>query len=479
VKYDVIIIGAGLGGLTAGAKLAKEGKKILLLEQHDRPGGCATNFKRKDFTLEVGLHEMDGLDAADMKTKVFKDLGVFDEVEFLKLPEFYHFVQGNYRFTMPHDPEQAASELTAEFPEEEKGIKTYFEKLMSKPKRRLDEDHVETSVGEYLDSIIQSDLLKLILLGNLGYFHDDPYTLSLSYYTLAQGSYFRGGGNFIKGGSQKLSDYLLRFIEKNGGKVLLKHMAKDILVENGKAVGVRYCKKSRPEKLIEDFADDIIANNAIPTVAAEMLPEAFGKPLATQLEGIKVGASLLTLYLGFQKPLKEIGSKYYSYFVYDESVKTQADILENNKADFESRSFTFVDYSQVDSALAPAGKSVGAVCCVDYPEFWEGMSKEEYRNKKEEVAQIFIDKLDKMIPGLKDQVEYYETGTAKTVGKYILTPQSAVYGFAQTPEYFMKPAIESMDNLHFASAWTKIGGGFSGAIFSGYMCAYGLLRKRN
>lgn len=478
VKYDVIIIGAGLGGLTAGAKLAKEGKKVLLLEQHNRPGGCATTFKRKDFTLEVGLHEMDGLDPADMKTKVFNDLGVFDEVQFLKLPEFYHFVQGEYGFTMPHDPEQAKKKLLAEFPDEEEGIRAYFEKLMSKPKRKLDEDHIEISVGEFLDSIIQNERLKLILLGNLGYYHDDPYTLSLSYYTLAQGSYFRGGGNFIKGGSQKLSDYLARFIEKNGGKVLLKHLAKNILVKDDKAIGVRYVKKSAPEALIEDYADDIIANNAIPVVAGEMLPETYGKSLTIQVEGRKIGASLLTLYLGFKKSLKDIGSKYYSYFSYDESVKTQADILSNNRGDFKNRSFTFVDYSQIDSALAPNGKSVGAVCCIDYPEFWENLSEEEYHNKKEEVAQIFINKLNGIIPGLKEQIEYYEIGTAKTVGKYILTPQSAVYGFAQTPEYFMKPKIETLNNLHFASAWTKIGGGFSGAIFSGYMCAFALLRRR-
>ncbi len=93
MKYDVIIIGAGLGGLTAGAKLAKEGKKVLLLEQHNQPGGCATTFRRGDFTLEVGLHEMDGPAPRDMKTRIFNDLDVFKNVEFIPVPEFYRFVQ--------------------------------------------------------------------------------------------------------------------------------------------------------------------------------------------------------------------------------------------------------------------------------------------------------------------------------------------------------------------------------------------------
>ncbi|HPR32282.1 MAG TPA: NAD(P)/FAD-dependent oxidoreductase [Prolixibacteraceae bacterium] len=478
MKYDVLIIGAGLGGLTAGAKLAKEGKKVFMIEQHDRPGGCATTFRRKDYTLEVGLHEMDGLDRSDMKTRIFTDLGVFDHVSFLKVPEFYRFIQGDFAFTMPHDPEEAKRLLIAEFPKEEEGIRAYFDQLMRKPPKTPDEEFIAMSVGAFLDSIMQNPTLKLVLLGNLGYFHDDPYTLSLAYYSVAQGSYFRGGGNYIQGGSQKLSDYLAQYIEKSGGRVLLKHVVKNILVKNDKVCGIRYFQKGSPDDLKEVFADDVIANNSVPVVAREMLPDPHGKHLAEQIEGTKIGASLLTLYLGFKKPLKELGSRYYSYFVYDESVQSPMDILKNNKGSFEKRSFAFVDYSQVDSALAPAGKSVGAVCCIDYPDCWENLSREAYRQKKEEVAQIFITKLDKMIPGLKEQVEYYEVGTAKTVGRYILTPQSAVYGFAQTPEYVMKPPVASLENLHFASAWTKIGGGFSGAIFSGYLCAMGLLRRR-
>jgi len=95
-KYDAIIIGGGLGGLTAGAKLAKEGKKVLLLEQHDIPGGCATTFRRKDFNIEVGLHEMVGFNTKDFKSKIFEDLDVFNNVEFLEVPEFYRFVNGRY-----------------------------------------------------------------------------------------------------------------------------------------------------------------------------------------------------------------------------------------------------------------------------------------------------------------------------------------------------------------------------------------------
>lgn len=473
MKYDIIIIGAGLGGLTAGAKLAKEGKHVLLLEQHDRPGGCATTFKRGDFIFEVGLHEMDGLGARDMKTRIFRDLGVFNHVEFLKVPEFYRFVNSRCQFTMSHNPEEAIADLVAAFPKEETGIRAYFNQLLNARKiLKESEGMPERSVGEFLDSIIGDEDLKLVLLGNLGYFHDDPYTLSLSYYSIAQGSYFQGGGNFIKGGSQKLSDCLSSVITTNGGMVLLNHLATSIITEGQKATGVKYRNKRYPEqKELIAYADQIIANAAIPNVAEHLLPAEHGDKLKQHYSDLSPGASLLTLYLGFSKNLKEAGSKHYSTFVFDDTITTQSDIKANNTGPFENRSFTFVDYSQVDSALCPEGKSVGVVCCIDYCRDWDDLSPEEYKQQKERVAKIFIKRLEELVPGITELVEHYEVGTSRTVARYTMNPEGAVYGFAQTPNRVTKEPPETLENLHFASAWTKTGGGFSGAIYSGYLCA--------
>ena len=102
----------------------------------------------------------------------------------------------------------------------------------------------DQSVGEFLDSIIDNEDLKLILLGNLGYFHDDPYSLSLAYYSISQGSYFTGGASFIKGGSQKLSDHLAGFIRNHGGEVILNHLVTGIKTDNHKVTGVLYKRKN-------------------------------------------------------------------------------------------------------------------------------------------------------------------------------------------------------------------------------------------
>ena len=478
MKYDIIIIGGGLGGLTAGAKLAREGKKVLLLEQHDRPGGYATTFRRGDFILEVGLHEMDGPSPGDIKTKIFNDLDVFKDVEFIRLPEFYRLIKDHVDVTIPHDPEVASERLSGLFPEEANGIKEYFNQIMKPKKKISDNEQQDKSLGEFLDSIINNEDLKLILLGNLGYFHDDPYSLSLSYYTVAQGSYFTGGASFIKGGSQKLSDHLAGFIMNHGGEVLLNHIVTGIRTDNHKVTGVLYKRKNDSGSgFIEASADDIIANTAMPNVA-DLLPEEYGREFKNELRNQETGASLLTIYIGFNKPLKELGYNYYSTFIYDSTIKSQKDIHKNNIDDFTKRSFAFTNYSQVDSGLAPDGKSVGIICLIDYLKDWESLDRKEYIAKKEQVASVFIEKLEKLIPGIGNTIEYYEVGTPSTLKRYTLNPGGAVYGFAQTPSRRVINTSKLPDNLHFASAWGKTGGGFSGAIYGGYLCAINILRKR-
>ncbi|HKK63007.1 MAG TPA: NAD(P)/FAD-dependent oxidoreductase [Bacteroidales bacterium] len=481
MQYDVIIIGGGLGGLFAGAKLSKEGKSVLLLEQHDRPGGCATTFTRKGFTMEVGLHEMDGLHPADGKNKIFNDLGVFDKVEFLPLPEFYRFIHQDTDLVMPHNKEAAISLLKDKFPDQSKGIDTYFNRLMNARRiNTMERNKPDSSIGDYLDSIFTNEEIKLFLLGNLGYFHDDPYSLSLKYFSMAEGAYFNGRANFIKGGSQKLSNAMVDIIRENGGKVLLNHKVSSIqLDENNKVTGLRFIN-SLPgnHTMIECTAKDIVANASLSEIAG-LLGVNNGKIITDKTAKQTIGASLITVYLGFEKALKDMGHKYYSTFVFDDSIKTMRDIKENNQAWFDKRSFTFIDYSQIDSALAPEGKSVGSVCAIDYYDNWDKMDNAEYKVKKREAQQLIIERLGRIVPGIPSNISHVETGTAKTVKRYTLNPEGAVYGFAKHPDNKPVGPIPEIENLHIASAWGKFGGGFSGAIFGGYMTAIDMLRRKD
>ncbi|UCE13846.1 MAG: NAD(P)/FAD-dependent oxidoreductase [Candidatus Heimdallarchaeota archaeon] len=491
-EYDVIIIGAGLGGLTAGAKLAKEGKTVLLVEQHHKVGGCATTFSRKiaekKVVFEIGLHEMDGLAYEfDPKKRVFQDLGVHDNVSFARVPEFYRFTNGRVDVTVPDDISTAIRVISDAFPDEKEAIESFFygireifgflvegnlEKLASVS---------QMSVGEYLDNLTTNEDLKFTLTGNLGYYHDDPYTLSIIFFAAAQNSYFSGGGHFIQGGSQTLSDYLAKVITDNGGTIVLRHLVTRIITEDGTAIGVIYVPKRHMDQQLTAKGKIILVNAALPNVINNLVPSLSDSTYQQTVNSFKIACSILSVYLAFSKPPSTLVPQHvYSTFILPENLSSLKDLYSQERSnDFSKKGFVFVDYSMIDSRLNEEDIYTGALCCVDYIDHWAALTSYEYSTKKESVAQTLIQRLNQIIPGIQDIISYSEVATPKTIVRYTQNPAGTAYGFAQTPDQIgpMRTSIRKppIKNLYCASAWTG-SGGFSGAIMAGYSGALKILK---
>jgi phytoene dehydrogenase-like protein/ferredoxin-NADP reductase len=494
MKYNTVVVGGGLGGLMAGATLSKFGKKVLLLEQHYIPGGCATTFKRRDFVIEVGLHEMDGLFEHDGKVRMFKMLGVDKNVQFEQIPELHLVLSNNGEFVFPHGYEEAKEALIRRYPEDAKGINRFIELIKGIPLEigRLPNkkwkqivlyplmpflypNTVEASshsVGSWLDKYISNEGLKLDLSSWIVYWGDDPYNLSMYYYGLAQSGFIGGGGHFIQGGSQKLSNYLAYFIEQNGGTVLLGKRVEKINTAKNRVTGVTYSDSFNSAlSPVTVACDNVVANCPMPLVS-DMLDEPHAGTLQEETSSYEEACSLLSVYLGVNADLSDVGVDYYSTVFPGVDIKELKDIYPNKRGDWSKRGFVFVDYSKIDAGLAPEGKSVAVICAADYLKDWEGLSEDVYRAKKEEVAEILLQRLENRFPGLRDCIEYIEVGTPRTIQEYTLNPKGTVYGYAQTPaqsgfkrfrDNFLIP------NLYFASAWAFPGGGFSGAIIGGFL----------
>jgi len=479
MEYDVIIIGSGLAGLTSGALLAKKSKKVLMLEQHHIVGGCATAFKRKNFNFDVSLHELDGFGNDDLKTEIFKELNIFDNIEFIKLNEFYRVKKGDLDIVLPYDIKKVKELLVKRFPNEKKGIDKFFDVII---KITQEENKIpfkrwkiyllyplfpllfpritkyqKTPYGKFIDSIIIDDTLKIILSANIGFYHDNPYELSMLYYSPAQSSYFKNGCYYIKGGGQTLSDYLANVIKDNGGEVLVKSKVEKIITEKNKVVGVKTNKE-------EFLAKIVIANSSIPQVVNHLIDNPPLK-IKEKINRLKIGPSFFIIYLGLKKGLKELGNKNYLTFVFDKSIKKLSDLKMIN--DYNQKFFSITDYSQINE---------GKICTIstlDQLSNWENLTKNEYKKKKIELAETLLKRAEEIIPRIKDNIEVMEVATPKTMIRYTLNENGTAYGFAQTQEQAGFKRIRNkgfMKNLYFASAWSFPGGGYSGAILSGYYC---------
>ena len=312
------------------------------------------------------------------------------------------------------------------------------------------------NVTTVLDKMTENKELKLILNANVQYYNDTPNTLSFLLHAVAQGSYYQGGGWFIKGGSGKLSNYLAKVIIDNGGEVITK-----ATVTSCQQNGVTYTHK----KEVKSIKSDITISNLSPKQTYELYQTPYQ-------ESKEIGNSLLTIYLGFNKNLKQVyGKRAYSNFIFDD-IASVAEFNNSLKKDIFKRGFIFVDYSQIDSGLTKESKSFGAVCSVDYIDEWRDLNRDEYKRRKERLINSTLKKMERYYPNISELVEYVEVGTPKTVERYIKTPNGTAYGFKPTPkEFFRIPKVKSdkIDNLYFVGQWV-IAGGFSPSIVSGKLC---------
>lgn len=497
--YDVIIVGAGLGGLTSGALLARQGKRVLILEQHKIVGGCATTFKREDLKIEVGLHEMDGMDAMDPKVALFEYLGLDKRVELIRVPEFYRVVRGDdLDITIPDNVDEALEVLIRHYPEEEKGLRTYFDTIT---KTRNELLHIPIrpwklllqlpvfpllypytvrttgqTLGHFLDKHIQNEDLKLVLCANLAYYHNEPYTMALDFYSFAQGSYYTGGGYYVKGGSSVFSDALADIIRENGGEIRNRRLVNRILMEKGRVHGVVHTRaKTDGEDEQRDYAPVIISNTAIPRNLEGLLEhEPSREKITKSIKGKKISFPILSTYLGFQGEMEANAGGAYSTFVYPPHARTIKEWNSYAHAPIEDRYFVFVDYSRIDSGLAPEGKSIGVICTPDNINDWPPRKSEEYIEKKARYESILVNRLNEQFPGIKDKMIYTETGTARTVERYTKNPEGTAYGFSQIPgqSVMKRPGPKSpIPGLYYVGAWSIPGHGYTGAITSGFFTA--------
>ena len=496
-EYDVIIIGGGMGGLSAGAHLASKGLKVLLLEQHHKVGGCTTNFKRGDFTFETALHEMAGGGPGKKDRGLFKlhELcGVNKKVELYELPSLYRSIYPGVDITLPNNWEKWDATLKERWPEESSGVdkfhalssglmnellalkdlfrKTGFDAFLTKAQVPLKQKIFFEWKGKTLEDLMNEcftdEDLKAVV-SQLWVYYGAPVPEETALVLMAATDVFLTDGVWhIKGTSQALSNAYADLIRDYGGEVKTGTLVTKIILKNGMATGV--------ETEYGDIysARYIVANTDPYQLVYDLIGEDnLPKEYVEKIRGMKPANSLFGVYLGLDIDLKARG--YTDTEILYNTTKDSAVMYDNMmKGDFGNGMVTITIYSNYgDPIYAPQGKSVVVLHAFSDYNIWP-KNHEEYQKMKEEKANELIDLAAHVIPELANPnyIEVKEVITPVTLEEFTMNEGGVVYGFYMSPDQSQKiPNDTPIDNIFIASNWSQAWHGVSTGQVNGWRAA--------
>lgn len=504
--YDVVIVGAGLGGLTTGAILARAGRKVLIVERSNSVGGAASSYKVGDLFVEGSLHETSNPhDPRDPKHEPLTRAGVLDAVKWIPGGAFYEVRGGPLKtpFTLPDNFIAARQALTQRFPEARDGIAQLLGEMeqissamaalsrgmpaLHDPIAALDAlktvlpavDDWTLSLSQKLDRVFGgNEPVKAAIAANLSYYHDDPATTWWVFFAMSQGGYLLGGGRYVQGGSQRLSSALARAIRNAGGDVVLRRAASAIGTDDsGRVTSLTHTAKDGTDP--QTVEANCIIGNAAPETLAALLPEASGNKLRASYAGQEPSISLFGLTLGLSKPPREVGISSYSTQLLPDWMTSlddyaQGTALMAQEPGARMPPLALADYAAIESGV-PAPPYVLFVVGPDALSNWDVSDHDAYRAKRARWQNAIVAYLDGHYPGLADAVVASSFNTAQSVRQYLGAPRGAVYGFAPVPPRSLSGAslrspATPIPGLYLASAYTGFGG-YTGVIQSAGVCA--------
>lgn len=462
-NYDAIIIGAGISGLVCGCYLAKAGMKVLIIEQHDKPGGYFTSFKRRGFLFDAAAHSFGNYRKGGHVRRILTELGVDDLVNITRYDPSDIVITPDFKITFWNRQEDTISGLIKIFPEEEHNIVNYFNFLTSAGQSEFTKLKDKT-FGFLLRSFFRNEkLINAIALPVFGNGGLPPSSMHAFAGAKIFSEFIIDGGYYTEGGIQNLPDSLVRIIRSNNGEILYKKRVKRIVHTNDSVRGVQLDNNEIFNSKYVISACDM--TQTFKTFLGERIA---GETIVDNLKTMIPSMSTFILYIGIDGPfegLPEPGANVWYLPYYD-----------------LDKIYNYLQQAKFDEAegymlrVSPDKKAITAYVAAPFKtsSFW--------RRNKEIVAENFLRRIEKNIPNLKKSIVYFDAASPFTLYRYTLNYKGASFGWAKMPSQIFNPIMSKttvIPGLFLTGHWTSIAFGLPGVCNSGYETARRILRKEN
>lgn len=488
--YDVIVVGAGNGGLMAAAKLAKDGYKVLVLEKHNIPGGSASSFRRGRFEFEPSLHELCGVGTKEDPGEVmdmFNDIGVdldwtYEDVTFRAIVEG----KDGFDVTLRAGIDNFCDDMEKYVPGSRDSVKAFFEtnekvsnalKIMSGNGKVSDllkgaGDFMRTAShsAEDVERALGMPQKAMDILNTYWCYLGVPTDeLNAMHYMSMVGTYTSKRPAMPKKRSHEISLAIEKKIEEYGGEVWYNSEVVEFLYDNdGRCVGVKTVDGK--ELKAKQIVSNVIPHNVYSMSDSKNVPERELKLANSR----KFGITFITIYLGLDCTKEELG-------VHDYTVFKSA--CANPREQFNKRldgAYYVVNCLNVPiKDASPEGTSMLFFTVPMYgDELPSDLTAENYKKWKNEKAQWYIKDYERVMGiDIMNHIEEIAVATPVTFARYLGTPCGEIYGY-ETSDWdnvaqrtTSKGTDYTVKGLYYCGGHDIRGDGYSSAYTSGYQAA--------